>query len=197
MTRFMVLLVFLVGFAFARSPVLEPVESVPVEVGGLEFSVVTEKLWELPGREIELQLRVTNPGQQPLLFPTFDSMYPKITSSNSEEVKLFGGRDATQITRNLLLRPGKSFSYPLEAKLLDSKREGGIILQIKDPTGSEWTSKSIASGTYSLSFMLGPTHYDFAKEHELPAPLWSAKGTTNAVEFQIILGETVKTPLER
>ena len=71
------------GFA---PPTLRPVESKPVNVGGLDFSVVTETGWNANfargiNTPLVLQLKIRNTTDSALLFPTFDSFFPVLTDS--------------------------------------------------------------------------------------------------------------------
>ncbi|MDB6076943.1 MAG: hypothetical protein JWO82_690 [Akkermansiaceae bacterium] len=163
---------------------LEPAESRPKEIGGLEFSIVTQSVFLPDGRDSVVQLRITNRGTAPLLFPTFDSFSITLTGPDHKPVPLGGNRDATTITPNILLQPGKSFCWPLSVRLKSSAKPGSLELDFKDPTGSQSLS-TLKPGSYTLQCELFPTHYDFAGKGGLPAPLWSAKGSTEPVSITL------------
>lgn len=178
------------------SHILVPVVSEPKIIEGLDFSVITQAQWQNPGswshgsQTITLQLRITNRMKHAMLFPTFDSYDLQLKSADGKDVKLSGGRDATFITPNILLQPGASFSLPLEVLLKvsyddkDGSEPQELTLTVKDETGSA-TIASLKAGKYSISLKLSPTHYDFLKEAQLPAPLWAGKGSTDSVSFEL------------
>jgi len=99
---------------------------------------------------------------------------------------LGGNRDGTIITPNLLLPPGQGISYPLIAKLGYTRKPEAISLKFGDLTGSG-SRTLLVPGEYSISVDVFPTHYDFEKTGKLPAPLWSGKGSTDPVRFQVTL----------
>jgi hypothetical protein len=189
MKTLLLLFVLIPGLLRAESPsrILTPVESPPQVIDGLEFTVVTQAEWPLPGPlfgSIVLQLHVTNRRDNPILFPSFDSFHPVLTTSSGETVRFGGGRDATRITPNVFLHPGKSFALSLEAKI-DHKRDGNEIgFVLRDGTGTVYEA-SLTAGNYLISFSLSPTHYDFERAGKLPAPLWTGKGATESVGFRL------------
>jgi hypothetical protein len=166
---------------------VQPAESKPKEIGGLEFSVVTQSQWtpwsSAGERDIILQLRIVNHGDKAILFPTFDSFSVTITGADGKLVHLGGNRDGTIITPNLLLPPGQGISYPLIAKLGYTRKPETISLKFGDLTGSGSVT-SLAPGDHSITVEVFPTHYDFEKTGKLPGPLWSGKGMTGPVRFQ-------------
>lgn len=183
------LLIIPVAAAEPLGGVMEPVESRVKEVAGLEFSVVTQALWSIPAagaeQDVVLQLRIMNRGKEPQLFPTFDSFTVTITRAGGEPRPLGGNRDGTIITPNLLLAPGQGISYPLLARLkFDPKEAGAVSLRFGDQTGSGSVTP-LKPGDYSISVSVFPTHHDFAKSVELPAPLWAGKGGTEPVHFKV------------
>lgn len=190
MKTFFISLLFLsvVSAGDSTATVVEPVESKPKEIGGLEFSVVTQSLWTpwsaANERDVILQLRIVNHGDKPVLFPTFDSFSVTITGANGKPEHLGSNRDGTIITPNLLLPPGQGISYPLIAKLGYTRKPEAISLRFGDLTGSGSVTP-LVSGDYSISVAVFPTHYDFEKTGKLPAPLWSGKGSTAPVRFQV------------
>jgi len=173
-----------------HSRILTPVESPPKVVDGLEFSVVTQSEWRNPDHLIHqsepiiLQLRVTNPSERAILFPTFDSFLMGLTKNDGTEVRLGGGRDATRITPHLLLKPGTSFSLNLDAALVYDQANEDVKLVVKDGTGTVITAV-LSSGDYFVFFKVHPTHSPFAKKVELPEPLWAGKGTSAPVGFKV------------
>ena len=177
-------------FAEPSTQVLAPVESSPKLIQGLEFSVVTQAVWaryrgvRSGSESVILQLRITNRTKSAILFPTFDSFMVGLKSPDGKLVGLGGGRDATAITPNLLLQPGASFSKPVEAKISYKADGKDVQLVVRDGTGSE-TTATLQSGEYSIFFEVFPTNYDFEEDGELTAPLWSGKGVTETVVFQV------------
>lgn len=175
---------FCCGFA---PPALRPVESKAVTIEGLEFSVVTAADWNANlGPPGVLQLKIRNTTDAPMLFPTFDSFHPVLTDSTGKELRIVGGRDETRITPNILILPGKDFSYQIDTRIEIKWEKTGKRLEIemKDGTGSFYTC-GVDPGACRIAFLLGPTHYDFAKEGKLEARLWGASGKTEFVEITI------------
>lgn len=176
------------GFA---PPSLRPVESKPVIIEGLEFSVVTEADWNpnfSRGSDVPLvlQLKIRNTKDAAMLFPTFDSFSPVLTDSTGKELRMGGGRDGTMITPNILILPGKDFSYQIEARIRIKWEKTGKRLEIviKDGTGTEYAG-GVEAGVCRIGFQLSPTHFEFAKEGKLEAKLWGASGKTEFVEITI------------
>jgi hypothetical protein len=176
------------GFA---PPALRPVESKPVNVGGLEFSVVTEADWNpvfsrSSGVPLVLQLKIRNTTEAALLFPTLDSFHPVLTDATGKELRMGGGRDGTIITPNLLILPGKDFCWQIEARIRIEQTKAGdrLKIEMEDGTGSFYDA-SVVAGVCRIGFKLSPAHYDFAKEGKLEAKLWAAEGKTEVAEVTI------------
>jgi hypothetical protein len=172
-------------------PTLRPVESKPVNVGGLEFSVVTEAAWDGNlarglNAPLVLQLKIRNTTDAAVLFPTFDSFSPVLTDTVGEELRMGGGRDETMITPNILILPGKDFTYPIDALIRIKSEKAGQRreIEMRDGTGTIDTC-GVEPGTCRIGFRLQPTHYDFAKAGKLEAKLWEGSGTTEFVEVSI------------
>ena len=172
-------------------PALRPVESKPVNVGGLDFSAITQAEWnmlEIPYPEKAsaiLQLRIANKSNAPVWFPTFDSMRPVLTDSKGVKTSLGGGRDGTKVTPNILIPPGKDYCYSLSAMIGKSRDGKSAELVIRDDTGM-WFTATIMPGENQIGFHLQPAHLDPAGEGKLDAPLWAAEGETESVRFQIV-----------
>ena len=64
-----------------------------------------------------LQLSITNRGDKLVLFPTFDSFHPVLTTAAHAPMRLSSRRDKSRITPNVLLLPGKGFTLSLDAKI--------------------------------------------------------------------------------
>jgi hypothetical protein len=172
------------GLLSAELPptILTPAESAPILVDGLEFVVVTHAAWELQGNV--LQLRITNRGDKPMLFPTFDSFYPLLTTADHTTVRLGGGRNKTRITPNILLLPGKGFTLSLDAKLEYQGPGKDGAFQYRDGTGTILTA-TLSSGIYSIAFDLCPTHGKSKHDENLTTHMWSGRGTTESVNFTV------------
>jgi len=173
-----------------RSHILEPVESAPKEIDGLEFSVVTQAEWKTTksalGDEITVQLHIKNKGAKPVVFATFDSLSMVLTGPDGKEIALAGARTATHITPNLLLQPGREICYPLNARVsCDKKNPGGAALELQDGTGTQWFG-SLKTGVYSLKAAVSSSPFDFSKETDIPAPLWAGKGISEPVTFKVV-----------
>jgi len=174
-------------FAFsvcgATARELEPIESLPKEVGGLEFSIVTQARWEsqnYSNSHVELQLRIKNTGSKPLVFPTyetFDLILKKADGSSMSFPNV--GRDGTLNTPNFILKPGSAFSYPLNLELRTGAKETKLVFN--DGTGS-WAIAPIAPGRYSVAFSLRTASDSSMLPTNLSAPLWSGTGQTDSVE---------------
>jgi len=184
--------VLLASPLWAQSPlrILEPVESAPKVIDGLEFSVVTQSEWGNPANintridQVIMQLRIANHRDKPVLFPTFDSFRVNLKSVGGKEVRVTGGRDFTRITPNILLQPGASFSLPINATLNYKRDDKDVKLTVKDGTGSI-DEAMLAAGSYAMSVSVFPTHYEFDRTGKLPAPLWSGKGSTESIGFKL------------
>jgi hypothetical protein len=169
-------------------PVVQPVESAPKEIAGLEFLIVTQAKWtpvSLPaGTELVVQLRVANRGKSAVCFPTLDTFSVILTGPDGKSVPLAGDRDGTIITPVLIIAPGKSFSYSLVAKLRSSPATESMELEFSDRTGGRSVTP-LQSGDHSLTVELRPAPQDFVAQGEYPAPLWSGKGTSEPVGFKV------------
>ena len=169
-------------------PVLEPVESAPKAIEGLEFSILTQAKWtsaSLPGgADLVVQLRVVNRGANPVCFPTLDTFSVILTGPDGKPVQLAGNRDGTIITPVIVLSPGKGFSYPLSVKLRFSSRTKAMELEFSDRTGG-MSVTPVEPGDHSLMVKLRPAPQDFVANGVYPAPLWSGKGTSEPVGFKV------------
>lgn len=169
-------------------PVVTPTESTPAKIGELEFSIVTQAEWTLPHAfeaDVIFQLRISNPTQEAVLFPSFDTFTPFLTGPDGKVSALGGNRDATRISPNFLIPSGKSFSYPLSATLKTTKSKDSktTVLFYQNHTGAQSTTP-MTTGEYSISISLRPTHYDFKIDPKTGPPLWASKGTTHAVKIK-------------
>ncbi len=169
-------------------PVLEPVESAPKSIAGLEFSIVTQAKWTpvpLPaGTELVVQLRVANRGKSAVCFPTLDTFSVILTGPDGKSVPLAGDRDGTIITPVLVIAPGKSFSYSLGAKLRSSPPAKAVELEFSDRTGGSSVTP-LQPGDHSLMVELRPAPQDFVARGGYPAPLWSGEGSSEPVGFKV------------
>lgn len=169
-------------------PVLEPVESAPKAIAGLEFSIVTQAKWiPVPspgGSDLVVQLRVVNRGANPVCFPTLDSFSVILTGPDGKSVQLAGNRDGTILSPVIVLSPGNGFSYPLGAKLRFSSRTKVMELEFSDRTGG-MSVTPVQPGDHSLMVELRPAPQDFVANGAYPAPLWSGKGTSEPVGFKV------------
>lgn len=169
-------------------PVLEPVESAPKAITGLEFSIVTQAQWTpVPspgGSDLVVQLRVVNRGANPVCFPTLDTFSVILTGPDGKPVQLAGNRDGTIITPVIVLAPGKGFSYPLGATLRFSSRTKAMELEFSDRTGG-MSVTPLQPGDHSLKVELRPAPQDFVAQGVYPAPLWSGEGSSESVGFKV------------
>jgi hypothetical protein len=173
-----------------KVPVLQPVESVPKEIAGLEFSIVTQAEWApVPfpgGTELVVQLRITNRGERAICFPTLDTFSAILTGPEGKSVRLAGNRDGTIITPVIVIAPGKGFSYSLGAKLRFSAQTKAMELEFSDRTGGG-SLTPLQPGDYSLAVAMSPSPQDFVTGGVYPAPLWSGSGATEPVGFKVAL----------
>lgn len=188
-TMLVMIAVLLGGFASAyQAPVLiRPVESTPIQLGDLEFSVVTQDEWcafrywgskfnaTPDGQdEIPLQLRIVNRGDKSIIVPTFDRFQAMLKGSDGKEIPLGGIRDYTLGTASILLKPGQGYSYRMIARLVEPHDGDGIELIYKDRTGGGSVTP-MKPGTYSLYYQL-----------RAPGPFKTvASGATGAVTFEV------------
>jgi len=105
-----------------------------------------------------------------MLFPTFDSFHPVLTTAAHTPVRFGGGRDKTRITPNILLLPGKGFTLSLDARIEYQGEGKDAVFQYRDGTGRILTA-ALGSGAYSITFDLCPTTENFKRAGKLPAPL--------------------------
>lgn len=171
-------------------PIVQPVESLPKEIAGLEFSIVTEAVWTpVPfpaGTDLVVQLRITNRGEKAICFPTLDTFSVILTGPDGKPVKLAGDRDGTVITPVIVIAPGKDFSYPLGAKLQIAAQTKAMELEFRDRTGGVSVTP-LQPGDHSLRVELRPAPQDFVARGSYPAPLWSGKGISEPVGFDVAL----------
>lgn len=171
--------------AFPLPPAVRPVESAPKEIGGMEFSVISQAEWRVD--KLVLQLRMKNVTRTAILFPTFDSISPVITGPDGKAVELGGGRDKTTITPSILIEPGQVFSYPLDAKLaiLKDKEGSHFTIQIQDGTGT-WITAEVEPGKYKIALQLRPADPAVAKNGGNEAQMWAATGQTETTEITVL-----------
>lgn len=175
---------------------LKIVESPPIRIDTLEFSVVTQDQWRAvlyhgskftPLRdrndEVILQLRIVNRGDKPIVVPTFDCFTAMLKFPDGKETALGICRDYTIITPSILLAPGQGYSYPMIARVLQPHDGDGIELLFADSTGGGSVT-AMKPGNYSLYFKLHSTRLfnDRAPEDDL----WITTGTTNPVTFMVL-----------
>ena len=178
--------------------VIKPVESSPIKIGTLEFSVVSQEEWQPfnysgtkwepnPVRrdEVTVQLRVVNRGEVSVLFPTFDRFTAMLKGPDGKSTALAGNRDGTTITPSILLKPGQGYSCCLIARLLEAHDGNKSELIFRDLTGGS-SSTVMTPGVYSLWFQLQPAGDKFSNKGDLTAEVWSATGTTEAVSFKLL-----------
>lgn len=192
------ILVLLPGMisAYQAPCLVRPVESTPVRLDELEFSVVTQDEWRAfrywgsksnanPDRqdEIPLHLRIVNRGSKSIVVPTFDSFTAMLKGPDGKEFHLGKGRDHTLVTAPILLKPGQGYSYALIARLVEPHDGDGIELIFSDRTGGG-SATPMKPGTYSLYFKLHST--GLINDVAPGADIWTTSGATGSVTFKVV-----------
>jgi hypothetical protein len=182
--------------AYQAPCLVRPVESTPVRLEELEFSVVTQDEWRAfrywgskfnadPDRqdEVPLQLRIVNRGSKSIVVPTFDSFTPILKGPDGKEMALGKGRDYTLATAPILLKPGQGYSYAMIARLVEPHDGDGIEFIFKDRTGGGGITP-MKPGIYSLYFKLHST--GLINDVAPGADIWITSGTTGTVTFRVV-----------
>ncbi len=182
--------------AYQAPSSVRPVESTPIQLEQLEFSVVTQEEWRAfryrgskfnanPDRqdEIPLQLRIVNRGSKSIVVPIFDSFTAILKGPDGEETRLGKNRDYTLPTPPILIKPGQGCSYALIARLLEPHDSDRIELIFRDRTGGGGVT-SMKPGTYSLYFKLHST--GLINDIAPGADIWITSGTTGGVSFKVV-----------
>jgi hypothetical protein len=175
---------------------VRPVESTPVRLDELEFSVVTQDEWRAfrysgskfnadPDRqdEIPLQLRIVNRGSKSIVVPTFDSFTAMLKGPDGKEVPLGKARDYTLFTAPILLKPGQGYSYAMITRLVEPHDGDGIELIFRDRTGGGGITP-MKPGIYFLYFKLHST--GLINDVAPGADIWITSGTTGSVRFMVV-----------
>lgn len=188
------LLAMAVSAAATGPELLHPSESEPAMVGGLRFSVVTQQQWKFrssPGTEetVTVHLKVSNPADSGMFFPTFDSFTPVLTGPDGNPVAFSGGRDATKITPCIFIAGHKDWSIMSGARLKTEAIKGGtrMVFEFSDGTGTILRAP-VTPGEWKLSFELRPSTQSVPPNVRLSAPVWGEKGSTSAATFTISAG---------
>jgi hypothetical protein len=194
----MSILVLLPGVvsAYQAPCTVRPVESTPIRLEDLEFSVVTQDEWRAfryrgskfnadPDRqdEIPLQLRIVNRGSKSIVVPTFDSFTPLLKGPDGKEMVLGKVRDYTLATTPILLKPGQGYSYAMIARLVEPDDGDGIEFIFRDRTGGGGITP-MKPGIYSLYFKLHST--GLINDVAPGADIWITSGTTGTVTFKVV-----------
>ena len=183
--RLAILAALFTGSATGRD--LEPVESTPKEISGLEFSIVSETGIEFRPFEtpIVLQLKIKNTSNRAMVFPTFETFGLSLKRGDGGMVSFpNSGRDATLDTPNILLKPGTTYSYPLALKIRTPRKGQGVELVFNDGTGS-WAITPVTNGHYLVALSLRSDSSSSMRPAKPLAPLWSGSGQTNEVDIVI------------
>jgi RNA polymerase sigma factor (sigma-70 family) len=154
-------------------------ESKAVRVDGVDFQAVIEKkrLVADPAlkQPIDLGLRITNGGGQPLQFSLADTIRPLIETAG-KPIKPGGGRNGTKRVEPVLLGPGKSTTIRWSARLEGLNDGKSLRLIWTDDTGWVWYFDGLGPGKYLLRFEYENTREQF----------WTGKATTNDAAFEIL-----------
>lgn len=132
------------------------VQSKSVAANGLEFVVAVEDQWvsaDSPYREepVQVQLFIRNTTQTALLFPTFDTFGVTVRDASGKKIVQHGGRDATLVTKPVILDPGTTYCLSRKAELHGNPDGKTQTLCYYDGTGS-CATYALAVGGYTLSF---------------------------------------------
>ena len=155
-----------------RAPCLVgSVESKPVRLEELEFSVVTQDEWRAfrywgskfnadPDRqdEIPLQLRIVNRGSKSIVVPTFDSFTAMLKGPDGKELPLGKARDYTLATAPILLKPGQGYSYAMIARLVEPH----------DGDGNEFVFRDLPPGRLFQSLQRGENLHPHPRQSPRP-----------------------------
>src|SRR5262245_30499733 len=105
-------------FEFPKA--LRFLESAPVTVNEVQFVTIAETEWPSKIRvdPVDIQLRITNQSKKDLIFRTFDTFGIKLTTNEDKPITLGGGRNATLLTKPILIPKGASYTLARKAQLL-------------------------------------------------------------------------------
>ncbi len=124
--------------------------SQPVQVNGVEFQVVAQRVWTLnDGTSIPLALKITNRTDKALQFNLFDTVSVIFKDASGKQLKIDGGRDRSAMPAPLLVEKGQSGTIDRTAKL--ERKDKGYRLTGPDGAGGIWWFDDLKAGTYSVS----------------------------------------------
>jgi hypothetical protein len=167
------------------------VESKPVIVNDAKFVAVVQTGWKARDksgarRVVEVQLSITNLKKTDVVFPTFDTFGLTIKNADGKDMLVGWGRDATIVTRPVLIAPGTTYTLCPRAELhWDSVSKSSELL-FYDGTLSE-AAYRLPAGKYRLSFGYSTAQRAGRKSPEKlgNAPVWAGYAQTPAVEIEI------------
>jgi hypothetical protein len=130
-------------------------QSKPVEVNGVAFAIAapTDWLLEHEGMLQKIQLRVTNNTDRTLLIPTFDTFSLQLFRADGRQIDPHGGRDWTEITNPITIRPGQTGAIQIQAKILKRLAQGDFVLSYVEGSGTWVNFMPLQAGDYEMSFV--------------------------------------------
>jgi hypothetical protein len=170
--------------------------SEPVVVDDAKFQVVlgtqvAKAIKGSAGVPIDLTLHITNVGQKPLAFHTFDTIYVNLWDSFGQKVPIRAARDWTDLSRPIQLAPDGSYAIRFDP-VLKVDQNGRAYIEYMDLTGEFVRHGPLASGKYTVAFLydtsLSPNNVGLANPgRDRPFAFWHGKITTKTVPITIEL----------
>ena len=156
-------------------------------VNGVEFSVVTDKVWKIPKRgeqtKIKLALSFSNRRNEKLNLYLFDTIWISLVSPKLGEMRIEGGRNGPgRQFPSRTLRPGEAFvhTYP-DAKLSWVGQDLRLVYVDRAPK-EYYCIPKLSAGKHSLSFTYEQKWDIRPKDGSTP---WKGGATTYPVEVEI------------
>lgn len=173
----------------ASQPTTSPRESEPVQQNGVDFQVVTQRVWVLDGgTPVPLALKITNRTDKALQFNHYDAVIVHIKDAAGKELEMSRWRRAIATGKPLLVETDQSGTIAPTATLKRTDR--GFGLHGSDGAGGGWLIDGFKAGTYSISIAYANTQEAADRlKKTIPVgddPFWIGKVTTKELTVEVV-----------
>ncbi len=166
-----------------------PMETEPVQVGGVDFQVVTPVVWVLgEGSSVPLRLKITNRTDKTLQFDRLDTVDIHIMDASGKNLQIFAGRKASVVPSPLVIAKGHSGVIGRTGTLKRSDK--GFRLAGTEEAGGFWYFDGLAPGEYTvgITYESAQAAVDDLKKSIKVAddPFWTGQVVTKGQSVEIM-----------
>jgi hypothetical protein len=164
--------------------------SKPLRKNGASFVIVTERRWVPVAHAdksvlLDAQLHLTNNSDRDMFFPTFDSFGLSVATVSGTQIWPDGGRDATRLTRPVIIAPGTTFCLHPRAELHWRTDTRSAALLFYDGTGALHSYEPLRPGPYKVAFWYSPRDARAARVAVQSAHRWSGTVATHDLRIDL------------